>query len=172
MDNARASLLRSQIAESAETFLHLIGDLPDDVLHSQPRGTANSIAATIGHVVVGLDGAVNGMLQHSAPVFTTVPHGLSELPPSGDQLFNWREWGQRVRVELPVTKAYAQAVFQSFDDYLAELDDLALNASVPSPTGERNVEWMLSTVVLGNIAQHGGEISVLKGLHGMKGYRF
>ena len=142
------------------------------MLHNQPGGTANSIAATIGHVVANLDGAVNGFLRQSAPVMAMTPTGLSEMPPSGDQLFNWREWGQRVRVDLPVTTAYAKAVFQSFDDYLASLDDEGLQRKIPTQAGESTVEWMLSTVVLGNIQQHGGEISALKGLHGLKGYRF
>lgn len=170
-ERIKVDLLKEQIERSAETFQHLIAELPDDVLHSQPGGVANSIAATIGHVTTAMDGVINAMLQQETPLFVTMPTGLSEMPPGGDEFFNWHAWGTRVRLDLPVALAYADAVFASSSAYLDTISDADLDRTVESPaSGDVTTLFMLSTVVLGNIANHAGEIAALKGIHGLRGY--
>jgi hypothetical protein len=46
--------------------------------------------------------------------------GLSEMPP---QMPLWDKWARSLRVDLSAECAYAQAMYQSTDDYLASLTD-------------------------------------------------
>ncbi len=168
--NTRVTMLQAQIGGASQTLLAMIAEIPNDVLHSQPSGTANSIAATIGHVLTVVDGVVNGMIRQTRPVYATMPTGLSTLPPSGAELFNWYDWGTHVTVDLPAAQAYGTAVFEGVSVYLATLSDADLDADVPTPMGPQPLADILMFIVLTNINYHTGEIAALKGLHGLQGY--
>jgi hypothetical protein len=78
-------------------------------------------------------------------------------------------------MDLPAFNAYAQAVYASIDDYLASLDDEAMERMIDLSSigmGERKSGFVLSMILLGDTFSHCGEISCLKGLQGLKGYPF
>ena len=169
-NNGQVTLLQTQLNYFSGSFLEMVDGLSDEVLHHQPAGKANSIAATVGHVLVVVDSIVNGLLSQQAPIFTTMPTGLSELPPSGAELFNWYEWVTRVTINLAEASEYGTAVFQSMNAYLETLSDEQLHETIQTPAGENSIFGMLGTVVLSNLAVHAGEIATLKGQHNLKGY--
>ena len=66
-----------------------------------------------------------------------------------------------------------QAVYAATDDYVATLDDQALDRIVDLSAvgqGQRSVGWVLFTGVVTNMELHCGEISCIKGLNGSRGY--
>jgi hypothetical protein len=81
----------------------------------------------------------------------------------------------RVKVDLPALRKYAQAVYAASDEYLASLTDDDLNRPVNLSAlglGESTVGYVLTNGALGNAFSHSGEISWLKGLQGKRGYPF
>ncbi|HEY4387234.1 MAG TPA: hypothetical protein VGN34_22490, partial [Ktedonobacteraceae bacterium] len=94
--------------------------------------------------------------------------GISEIQP-----LTTAEWAHRVQIELSLIRDYAQAVHASTDAYLASLmdEDLARVLDLSSfGLGQMTVGTLLNRMVLGHIDNMCGEISVLKGLQGAKGY--
>jgi hypothetical protein len=87
--------------------------------------------------------------------------------PGEDGLPPWDEWARGVKVDLPALHAYSQAVFAASDEYMATLNDEALDQSM----GQYTLGSFLS-VLVSNVNWHTGEIACLKGLQGAKGYPF
>jgi len=165
------SLLREQI-QQAHGFLEatMEGVTPEQA-HWTPPGAANPLAATYVHAVASEDLAVNMVLKGGAPLYASSwaeKTGISEVQP-----LTSAEWARRVRVDLPTTRSYAQAVHAATDGYLATLndDDLARVLDLTNfGLGKMTVGTILNRMILGHIDNMCGEISVLKGLQGAKGY--
>jgi len=165
------SLLREQI-QQAHGFLEatMEGVTPEQA-HWTPFGAANPLAATYVHAVASEDLAVNMVLKGGAPLYASSwaeKTGISEVQP-----LTSAEWARRVRVDLPTTRSYAQAVHAATDGYLATLndDDLARVLDLTNfGLGKMTVGTILNRMILGHIDNMCGEISVLKGLQGAKGY--
>lgn len=172
MNNTKVMLLNKQIEWATESFLRMIDGLDETVLHTQPGGRANSIAATIGHVFTATDTVVNVILKNSPPLFQTMNTGLSEPPPAGEEFFHWHAWGERIQLDLPTALAYGQAVFTDVATYLATLTDSDLDTVIATPIGEHERFVMVHGAILNNIISHTGEISTLKGLQNLQGYAF
>jgi hypothetical protein len=111
------------------------------------------------------------VLKGSAPLYATTwteKTGISEVQP-----LTTTEWAHSVRIELPTTHAYAQAVHTATDAYLATLTDEALARELDLTNfglGKMTVGTILNRMILGHIDNMCGEISVLKGIQGAKGY--
>ena len=163
--NTRTQLLAELIEAAQGIFYAVMDGVTPELAHTQPAGSANSIAATVGHLLTSIDGVTNGMLKGGAPVFTAMPTGLSSMPPGGADTFNWYDWGTGVTVDLDVAMQYGAAVFASVADYLGSIDDNELDVAMQTPSGPRSKLDMLNFVVLGGLHQHTGEISALKGIY-------
>jgi hypothetical protein len=168
--NATA-LLREQI-QQAHGFLNAtLKGVTSEQAHWTPPGTANPLAATYVHAIVSQDVAINVVLQGGAPLFATgwaEKTGISEI-----QTKPTAEWAHRVRIDLPTARSDAQAVHTATDAYLATLtdEDLARVLDLTSVGfGQMTVGTLLNRMVLGHIDNMTGEISVLQGLQGTKGY--
>ncbi len=172
MSQAKITMLREQVKRAGDALTAIMNDVTEDIAHWQPGGRANSIAANAAHVIFAIDGVVNGLLKGERPLAMGMPHGLSEPPPTGDDRFNWYEWGTGLKVDLPQWREYTGAVLGSVDDYLADLADDDLERGLESAVGQRTVFDMINGPVLFNLNWHAGEISALKGQQGMKGYPF
>ncbi len=139
--------------------------------HWTPPGTANPIAATYVHAIASEDLAINMVLKAGSPLYASEwaeKTGISEVQP-----LTTAEWARRVRIDLPATRGYAQAVHAATDTYLATLtdEDLARVLDLTSfGLGQMTVGTVLNRMVLGHIDNMTGEISVLKGIQGAKGY--
>jgi hypothetical protein len=80
-----------------------------------------------------------------------------------------------VQVDLVTARVYGQAAFESADTYLATLSEKDLARAIDLTgvgLGVRPLSWCVSALVLSHLNNMVGEISVLKGIHGAKGYPF
>lgn len=173
MSNQTNAMLRAIFKQCHDVLENTIADVDDALLNWQPPGLANSIGANYGHIVTGEDFLVNAMMRKGAPLLAgswAGKTGLSELPPVGGGM---REWGQRVQIDLPSLRAYAQAVYASTDEYLATLSDADFDTVLQTQNfGTPTIGWFLGGIVLANLNWHTGEIACLKGIQGKKGYPF
>jgi hypothetical protein len=180
-ENGVVSMLRAQYKQAHDVLEGTMQGVTSELAHWNPGGTANPLGATYFHVLVSEDGMFNGMLQGGAPLCGSSwagKTGASELPPmpgpGSEGLPSWDGWADQVKVDLTMMQAYAQAVYQATDDYLASLTDDDLNHPLDLSAvglGEQTVGSLLS-IMLANANWHTGEIACLKGLQGLKGYPF
>lgn len=132
-----------------------------------------SAGAHYAHHVQGEDGVFNGLLQQKEPLMAGAFAGKigTEAPaPQGD----WSEWARNTGVNLEDARAYAQAVYESTDSYLASLTDADLDGDLDLSSfgiGTKPLSYMLDIMLL-DTAVHTGEISAVKGLQGLQGYPF
>ena len=81
--------------------------------------------------------------------------------------------GPRVSVDLSALKSYAADVYAATDAYLATLTDADLDRELDLDAvgfGTRKLDWMLNLLLLNHVGTETGEIAVLKGIQGAKGY--
>jgi hypothetical protein len=165
------ALLREQIQQAHRFLEATMEGVTSDQAHWAPPGTANPLAATYVHAIASEDLAINMVLKGDAPLYATEwaeKTGISEVQPLSSA-----EWARRVQIELPTTRSYAHAVHAATDAYLATLTDEDLTRNLDLTTfglGHMTVGTILNRMVLGHIDNMTGEISVLKGLQGAKGY--
>lgn len=165
------TLLREQIQQAHEFLKAVMEGVTSEQAQWIPPGTANPLAATYVHAIASEDLAINMVLKGSAPLYATTwagKTGISEVQP-----LTTAQWARRVQIDLPTAQSYAQAVHAATDTYLATLtdDDLTRVLDLSSfGLGQMPVGTLLNRMVLGHIDNMCGEIAVLKGLQGAKGY--
>ncbi|HEX6553667.1 MAG TPA: DinB family protein [Ktedonobacteraceae bacterium] len=170
MNNA-TTLLREQI-QQAHGFLNTVMEgVTSEQAQWVPPGTANPLAATYVHAIASEDLAINVVLKGDAPLYATTWAGKTGI--SDVQPLTTAEWARHVQVDLPTAQNYARAVHEATDAYLATLmdDDLSRVLDLTSfGLGQMTIGTLLNRMVLGHIDNMCGEIAVLKGLQGAKGY--
>jgi hypothetical protein len=137
-------------------------------------GRSAPIAAQYAHHLLGLDFLFLGFVRQGAPLAASSfagKTGLSEpYPAEGD----WYDWARKVQIDWDALRKYAQAVYTAFDGQLARLTDEDLAKPIDMTSvgfGQETVGSFLTTMLIhGGV--HTGEIAVIKGLQGMKGYPF
>lgn len=167
------SIIRSQSASTHEWFEATMAEVTPEVAHWQPGGTAHPIASLYAHAVTAEDIMTNMMIQGGQPLFTSSWSGKTGISdPSFDANL---EWARSVRIDLDQARAYAQAVYDSTDAYLAGLgaDDLSRTIDLTEQgMGEWSLGAFLISFVIGHMRDMMGEISALKGIQGLQGYPF
>ena len=157
--SARA-LLRWQFRVAHELLEVTIEQLTTEAVFRCPGGTVASAGACYAQVVLCEDLSVNGMLGAGPPLaFSTWigRTGVSEMPSLADPT-RWRDWAQRVRLDLGELRPYARAVYASTDAYLAALRDDALDQP-PKETPACVLNALLLT-----LSMRRGEIACLHAL--------
>jgi hypothetical protein len=185
--NSVNGVLAAQLDAAAGLLGIVMADVTPEVASWKPAGLANPIGTTYAHVVAGCDAFVNGTMRGGAPLFASSfagRTGLSELPPDppvpGSAEFaaypaEAHAWAHRATVDLDAARAYAEAVFASIREWLAELPEGALDAPFDLSflgVGMSTVGFVVHDVILAHVAAHAGEIAALKGLQGLRGYPF
>jgi hypothetical protein len=173
------TLLRQQL-QTAHQFLEgTLADVTPEQAHWLPPGTANPLGASYAHAVLSEDMIIQGMLQQTAPLCAGAwagRGGVSEpMPQPGPEWDQYAGWARRVQVDLAALHAYAQAVYDASDAYLARLTPAALDQPLDLSgmgMGQVDLGWALSNLVVGHCHDLMGEISCLKGLQGGRGYPF
>ena len=147
-----------------------------DQAHWMPAGNAHSIAATYAHLILSEDGLINGMLQGKQPLAATSwagKTGVDSMPPQGSEgIADWSEWAGKVKVDLAAFAAFAayhDAVAAATDAYVNGLSESDLDRQLETPLGSQSVNQMIG-IITSHLSLHGGEISAVKGLQGLKGY--
>lgn len=161
-------------AETAHwVFNSTTADVSEAILHQQPRGAEATVASAMAHLVFTEDSIVQGMFQHKAPLASTTyagKTGISELSMS-----NAPAWVKSVRLEPAPFREYATAVAAATDQYIASLKETDLDRELDLSEwgiGKVTLGWGLAVLVIGHIHDITGEISAIKGSHGLKGYPF
>ena len=177
MSTIKAETISNQLALAHKVLEDTVAGLAAPQLHWQPNGKAHSVAANYVHVIVQEDVIISALLKDEKPLFASTfanATGISEIPPlPTTELVNWHEWGERVQIDLEAMFAYRQAVYQNTADYLASVNDVALDESIDTGfLGEMSKFDLINLTVLTNCNWHTGEISTVKGLQGLQGYPF
>jgi uncharacterized damage-inducible protein DinB len=165
-----AALLRTLYRINHRIVDGTIDGLSDQHLHATPGGVAHPIAATLAHLVLAEDSLVLGMAARKPTLWSTTwagKTGVSPLPPESE---GYDAWVRSVRVDLPALREYAQAAHAAVDAYLSQLTPDDLDRPIDwRAVGVQNLGGLLSHAAL-HTANHTGEISAIKGIHGLKGY--
>lgn len=165
-------LLRINLKTSHDAFRGTVSDLTQELMDWIPPGLAHPIGERYAHVVAAEDWLIN-MAQGAPPWFVTTwanRTGFAEINLGGTA-----DQARAFRAELEPLRNYADAVFANSEGYFNSLSEadmqrmIDMNAigygMVPFPV------WA-STFVIGHVHDIMGEISVLKGMLGLKGYPF
>ena len=172
------AFVREAVKQAKWWFDGTVADVTPEQAHWQPSGNVAPIAAVWAHLALSTDGIVHGVLQGKPPLFATewaARTGLSEpMPQPGTPAWqDYLPWARRVRADLPTLRQYTDAVFAATDVYLASLTDADLRSPLDLTAlgvGQVDKAWGLSVLLLNHIGTETGEIAVLKGLQGLKGY--
>jgi hypothetical protein len=165
------TLLTQQARGTHQWLEGTMGDINSAQAQWAPEG-AVSAGAHYAHIVNGEDALINAVAKGGAPMAATDwagKTGLSEPIPQGP----FSDWSRTVTVDLPALRTYGQAVFANTEAYIASLtpDDLDREIDLSAlGIGKMSLGYFISGIVLGNANWHCGEISLLKGLQGLKGY--
>lgn len=168
------ALLRQQLTGYHDILEQTIGDCQQATLDTNlPGATITSIGSIYAHLVFAEDGILHGMLQGRPPLYQAqnwaARTGLA-MPAMGE--FK-PEWARGVKLNLPVFREYAKAVYAATDAYIAGLSDADLERKVQTGfVGEQTVAFVMSSILAWHAAQHTGEIAALKGVQGLKGLPF
>lgn len=171
------SLLLEQLRSAHQNLEATMEGVTDEVAAFMPPGTANPIAGTYAHLVFSEDFFINTTLQQKAQLMETEfkdKTGASEVQPQEWEI-EYPRWLKEVKIDLPQMRAYAQAVYANSEKYLESLTDEDLSREVDMSMfgmGNVSVGSVISGFIIGHTNNITGEISVLKGIQGLKGYPF
>ncbi len=178
MANTTAVSVILQDLKDAHMYIEQTMDgVTDEVAAFMPPGKANPIAGTYAHMVFSEDFFAHFFLQQKKPLFETDwkdKTGISELQPT-----EWEnaypKWLREVKVDVAKAREYAKAVFSATEAYVGSLTDEDLQKDVDMSMfgmGTRKTGAFLTGMIIGHTWSIMGEISVLKGIQGLKGYPF
>jgi len=175
----RAALLRSVVADARNVLDGTMADVTQAQAEYAPPGLANPLGATYAHVVWSEDTVVQGMFRQVPPLFAsswTGRTGLSEpMPSPGPEWVNYASWTRRVKIDLMALRQYAEAVAAETDAWIASLSEADLDRPVDLSSaglGQHTLGTAIALLLANHLGTETGEISVLKGIQGARGYPF
>jgi hypothetical protein len=145
----------------------IVDDVTAEEALWQPPGLANTIAATYAHIVRNIDEDFNQRLFRRARLNEGPWHGRTGLDPDRS------DWEQG-RIDWVALRAYGKAMHAFLIETMDAMREEDLERIADLSTPNRDVWRGIDIVrlsVCDHVKLHGGEISCLKGLQGMKGYR-
>ncbi len=169
----RVDYFKGLVRDSRDFFEGTLHDVTPEQAAWVPAGRALPIAAQYAHVVAAQDFGLHGLLLGSAPLALgpwSGRTGMAELPPAFGE--PWDGWAKQP-FDLLALRAYARAVYDASDAYLARLDEAEMARTVDLTAagfGEQTVGFVLVNGWVMNVNLHCGEIACLKGLQAAKGY--
>lgn len=177
MAELATTILLTQLKSAHEVLEQTMEGVTEKEAHFMPPGKANPIAGTYAHVVFSEDFFVHGFLKKTQPLAETTfkdKTGASEIHPMEWQVA-YPKWLKEVKLDVPTFRAYAKAVFADSEAYVATLTDADLEKDVDMSAfgmGSRKTYDFIANLLSGHIYPIMGEIAVLKGIQGLKGYPF
>jgi DinB superfamily len=173
----RAELLRGAVSDARKVLDGTMADVTQAQADYVPPGIANPLGATFAHVVCSEDMVVQGMFRQLSPLFASSwkeRTGLSEpMPLPGPEWVNYAAWTRRVKTDLGALRQYAQAVAAETDAWIASLRDADLDRPVDLSSaglGQHTLATAIALLIANHLGTETGEISVLKGIQGARGY--
>ena len=117
--------LREQMQAMHGTLEAAVADCnPEAVARKLPGSTINSIGAIYAHTIFSEDGILNSMIRGQAPVYMKdgwAPKIGIEMPQGGME----PDW--YIKMDLPLFREYAAAVYKTTDEYLSSATDADLD---------------------------------------------
>ena len=175
----RTALLRSVVADARKVLDGTMADATQAQADYVPPGIANPLGATYAHVVWSEDMVVQGMFRQMPPLFASSRAdrtGLSEpMPAPGPEWANYPDWTRRVKIDLGALRQYAQAVAAETDAWIASLGETDFDRPVDLSSaglGQHTLGTAIALLIAHHLGTETGEISVLKGIQGARGYPF
>jgi hypothetical protein len=168
-------LLQYSLGNAFGILGQVTADLTQEQADAQPTGCANPIGATYWHALSGADFVVHKWCQGQELLSTSAgwqDRALTVSVPEPEHGGDWLAYMRAIRVDLPTLHAYAGAIAEAAQGWLASVAPEDLERKVETPIGELNLAQLLETFVIWHINAHCGEISALKGCQGAKGYPF
>lgn len=166
------SLLKEQMSGARRILQSALAGLPQEMVVVQPPGTANSIGATLAHVVLDedwlLSQAIGEPLLYTGKGFD---RKIGLAAPAGP--FVTEEWARGVKLELAPFMEYASAVFARTESAIASFSPESMERAVDLGTGTSMTGLLtVGIIALNHVSFHAGEIAALKGTMNLKGIPF
>ena len=177
MNKLATEILLNQLKAAHTTLEQTMEGVTDEIARFMPPGTANPIAGTYAHLVFTEDLFVHNFLIKTQPLLETAfkdKTGASEIQPT-DWQTAYPKWLKEVKLDIKQFREYAKAVFTESEEYVASLTDADLEKDVDMSAfgmGSRKVYDFIANLISGHVYPIMGEIAVLKGIQGLKGYPF
>lgn len=177
MMNLTIEALLNQLKAAHDVLEQTMDGVTQEVAQYMPAGTANPIAGTYAHVVFSEDLFMHEFLSKTQPLMESTfkgKTGASEIQPTDWQVA-YPKWLREVTLDIQQFRAYAKAVFKDSEEYIASLTDADLEKDVDMSAfgmGSRKTYDFVANFISGHVYSITGEISVLKGIQGLKGYPF
>jgi hypothetical protein len=175
----RVALLRSVVADARRVLDGTMADVTQEQADYIPPGIANPIGATYAHVLWSEDMTVQGMFRQMQPLFASNwagRTGLSEpMPSPGPEWVNYRPWTRNVKVDLAALRQYGQAVGAETDAWIAGLNEADVDRPIDLSfidLGQQTLGSAIGLLIANHLGTETGEIAVLKGIQGARGYPF
>ncbi len=177
MTRSRTELKRRIVRDARQVLEGTMADVTQQQAEFIPPGIANPLGATYAHVVCTEDIIVQGMFRQTAPLAASTfaeRTGLSEpMPMPGPQWANYGPWTRRVKIDLAQLRVYAQAVAEQTDAWLTGLSDADLDQPLDLSgigLGQHTLASAIALLLAHHLGTETGEIAVLKGIQGARGY--
>ena len=170
-------ILVNQLKAAHSVLEQTMDGVTDEVAHYMPPGTANPIAGVYAHVVFSEDMFVHNFLKKTPSLMETTfknKTGASEIQPSDWQVA-YPKWLKEVHLDVKQFRDYAKTVFEETEKYVATLSESDLQKDVDMSSfgmPPRKTYDFIANLLSGHIYPIMGEIAVLKGIQGLKGYPF
>jgi hypothetical protein len=153
--------------EQSFWLFNMIADgMTDEQYNSKPQGTANSIAKSHVHAIATVDFLLNGTVkggQMDWPAFAAA-NGLPGNP--------MEIWDHTGAIPLAAMKEYDAKVQKSAIDYVGSLSESDLDREIDTPFfGKQTAAYLIQLAGMHAVG-HGGDMSAVKGLQGLKGLPF
>jgi hypothetical protein len=176
--STRVGLLRAIVSDARKVLDGTMADVTQAQADYIPPGIANPLGATYAHVIWSEDMVVQGMFKGGAPLYASTwasRTGLSEPMPGPDTWAEYGPWTRRVKIDLAALREYGQAVAAETDAYIASLSDDDLDRPLDLSAvglGQHTLGTAIGLLIGHHLGTETGEIAVLKGLQGARGYPF
>jgi hypothetical protein len=177
MKNFTSLVLANQLKAAHTALEQTMEGVTEEVAHFMPPGKANPIAGTYAHLVFSEDLFIHNFLKKTEPLMKTTfknKTGASELHPM-DWEVAYPKWLKEVKLDIKKFRIYTKAVFAESEEYVASLSDADLEKDVDMSSfgmGSKKAHEFIANLITGHAYPIMGEISVLKGIQGLKGYPF
>lgn len=177
MHDLGSRILVNQLKSAHTVLEQTMEDVTDEVAHFMPPGTSNPIAGTYAHIVFSEDFFMHSFLMKSKPLMETSfkdMTGASEIHPTDWQVA-YPKWLKEVKLDLQQFGKYSKAVFAESEEYVASLKNEDLEKDVDMSAfgmATREAYDFIANLISGHLYSIIGEVAVLKGIQGLKGYPF
>jgi len=177
MNNLATEVLLNQLKAVHSSLEQTMDGVTDEVAHFMPPAKANPIAGTYAHLVFSEDLFVHNFLKKTPPLVDSTfkeKTGASETHPM-EWVEAYPKWLKEVKIDVEKFRDYAKAVYAESEEYIASLTDKDLEKEVDMSAmgmGTKKTYDFIAGLISGHAYSIMGEIAVLKGIQGLKGYPF